>query len=265
VIFLLFALGVASSLFVGSLFMLELGRRLGARRLDRVGNGAMSGLNAVEGAVFALMGLLLAFAISGALQRFDERRQLILQEANAIGTAYARTDLLPQEARAKAAAALKSYLSARLDLYRQPIAFSIWEDGEQYSLEHQEKVLVLQSGIWDLAVAECQKTSSTTACTLLLPALNNVFEAARLRLGAAERHPPQIIFVMLFSLGLGGSLLAGFGMAAAKTRSLVHMVVFALALSVALFVITDIEFPRLGLIRVDQFDHFLDDVYGQMR
>ena len=70
---------------------------------------------------------------------------------------------------------------------------------------------------------------------------------------------------MLFGLGLGGSLLAGFGMAAAGARSWIHMVIFATALSIALYVVTDMEFPRLGLIRVDDFDHFLTDVYGQMR
>jgi hypothetical protein len=86
-----------------------------------------------------------------------------------------------------------------------------------------------------------------------------------LRLGAAEKHPPQIIYVMLFGLGLGGSLLAGFGMAAAKARSWIHMVVFAATLAATLYVITDMEFPRLGLVRVDEFDHFLIDAYGQMQ
>ena len=63
---------------------MNLGRRLGARYLVREGTPTVTGLNTVEGAVFALMGLVLAFAISGALQRFDERKQLILQETNAI-------------------------------------------------------------------------------------------------------------------------------------------------------------------------------------
>ena len=57
---------------------------------------------------------------------------------------------------------------------------------------------------------------------------------------------------------------AGFGMAAAKTRSWVHMLTFATALTITLYVITDIEFPRLGMITLDCFDHFLDDVYRQM-
>lgn len=70
---------------------------------------------------------------------------------------------------------------------------------------------------------------------------------------------------MLFGLALGGSVLAGFGMAAAMVRSWVHMVIFAGALSVALYVVADMEFPRLGLVRVESSDHFLVDAYDEMR
>lgn len=75
----------------------------------------------------------------------------------------------------------------------------------------------------------------------------------------------MVIFAMLFGLGLAGSLLAGFGMAAAKTRSWIHIVAFALALATALYIITEIEYPRLGFIRVDAFDHFLAEAHARMK
>ena len=71
--------------------------------------------------------------------------------------------------------------------------------------------------------------------------------------------------MLLFGLGLGASLLAGFGMAPAKERSWIHMVVFSASLAITLYVITDIEFPRLGLIHIESFDHFLADAFAQMR
>jgi hypothetical protein len=86
-----------------------------------------------------------------------------------------------------------------------------------------------------------------------------------LRLGASEKHPPQIVYVMLFGLGLGGSLLAGFGMAAATARSWIHMLIFASTLTVTLYTVTDMEYPRLGLIRIENFDHFLVDAHQQMQ
>ena len=84
--FMLTAVLTAAGLFTGVLLFLELGRRIGLRRLRQDGDGA--GAGAVEGAVFALLGLLIAFTFSGAAGRFEDRRTLIVDEANAVGTAY---------------------------------------------------------------------------------------------------------------------------------------------------------------------------------
>jgi hypothetical protein len=83
------------ALFLGMLLLLETGRRLGVRRLASDPEGARAGTGTVEGAVFALLGLLVAFTFSGAASRFDQRRDLIVEETNDIGTAYLRLDLLP--------------------------------------------------------------------------------------------------------------------------------------------------------------------------
>jgi len=114
-------------------------------------------------------------------------------------------------------------------------------------------------------VAACSQPNYRPACGLSVPALNNLFEVARQRAGTAEKHPPQIIYFILFGLGLGCSLLAGFGMAASAGPSWIHMVIFAGSLTVALYTVTDMEYPRLGLIRIESFDHFLSDAYDQMR
>ena len=225
----------------------------------------MAGLTTVEGAVFALIGLLLAFTISGALQRFDERRQLVVQEANAVSTAYDRLGLLEGEVAGNLQMKLKDYVRARIDLYRMPHDFSLWHQTELFSPDQQDKILDLKNKVWDATVAACPPASFRPVCAQVLPALTNAFEVARLRVGASEKHPPQIVYAMLFGLGLGGSLLAGFGMAAATARSWIHMVVFAGTLTAALYVVTDMEFPRLGLIRIESFDHFLVDAHRQMQ
>ena len=84
----------------GIIGLIEIGWRIGARRLAEEGEAAAKGFGAIEGAVFALLGLILAFSFSGALTRFDAQRQLVVVEANDIGTAYLRVDLLPADARA---------------------------------------------------------------------------------------------------------------------------------------------------------------------
>jgi hypothetical protein len=263
--FFLFSGGVALLIFGGSVALLKIGRHFGMRHLERQGTDALAGLGAVEGAVFALMGLLLAFAISGALQRFDERRLLILQEVNAINTAADRLFLLDGASQERLKPKLKAYVEGRLALYENPIGFSVIDEAAVYSPEAVRAVASRKRDLWQEAATVCPFGISNTGCVLFLPSLNAAFEAATLRSGANQRHPPQAIYLMLFGLALGGSLLAGFSMAASKSQSLIHIVTFAAALAVTLYIVTDIEFPRMGLIRVGSFDHFLSDTLETLR
>ena len=105
---------------------------------------------------------------------------------------------------------------------------------------------------------------SQAAAILLLPALNQMFDIATKPSAAIFVHPPTVIFVMLFALSLVGSLLAGYSMARAKSRHWVHAFGFAAITALAFYVILDIEFPRLGFIRVDDFDQMLLDLRNNL-
>ena len=142
-----------------------------------------------------------------------------MHEANAVSTAYHRLGMLDDQSKIDLRAKLKTYLAERLELYRLPIGFSIIEDASIYDATQLAKIAEVQAEVWDGAVAACSRAPTTSPCNLILPALNDAYEAARDRSGANQRHPPRIIYVMLFGLGLGGSLLAGFGMGAAERRS----------------------------------------------
>src|SRR5215470_9658109 len=87
---------VAVALFFGILAFLVLGRRIGKRAIARHGDAGVPNIGSLEAAVFALLGLMIAFTFSGALSRFDVRRSQIVDEANAIGTAWLRIALLPE-------------------------------------------------------------------------------------------------------------------------------------------------------------------------
>jgi hypothetical protein len=81
---------------------------------------------------------------------------------------------------------------------------------------------------------------------------------------ATEMHPPTVVFAMLVGLALAASFLAGYGMTGSKARNRFHMLGFALAMATAVYVILDLEYPRLGLIRVDAFDQALVDLRASM-
>ena len=144
----------------------------------------MAGLDAVEGAIFALLGLLLAFAVSGALQRFDERRQLIVQEATDISKAYDHLDLLEEASRDALKVKLKSYLAARI---REPVGFDIEGDRAVYSQAQEAEIAALKAELWSGTLTACRTATYVSTCSILLPVISKVFETAALR-AAAARH-----------------------------------------------------------------------------
>jgi hypothetical protein len=199
-IFMLFAVGIAAVFFVCSLIALRLGQNLGVRHRKQEGADGTGGLATVEGAIFGLMGLLLAFTISGALQRFDDRRQLVIQEATAATTVYDRIGLFEGDVARTLQAHLKDYIRARIDLYRMPHDFLLLRRAENFSDQQENRLLELKNNLWDPAIAACPQANYRPACSLSLPALNSLFDVARQRAGASEKHPPQIIYVMPFGL-----------------------------------------------------------------
>jgi hypothetical protein len=249
----------AAGAFLGMVLMVELGRRYRRRRATRDGSdGGGAGLGVVEGAVFALMGLLVAFTFSGAAGRLDARRQLIVKEANDIATAYLRLDLLPPAPRAALREKLREYLDTRLVAYRASgdlaLAFAKLAEAQ-----------ALQGPIWTGAIEGCEQRAGAPCATLLLPALNAVFDTAATRTASIRMHPPAAIFGLLGMVAMACALLAGFSMGAQTSRSWLHVVGFAAIVALTIYVTIDLEYPRLGLIRVDSFDAILADVREAMR
>lgn len=235
-------------LFGGMLALQEVGLRIGERHRRRHHAAEKKTGSAAEGAVYGLLGLLLAFTFSGAGGRFDERRHLVVEEANAIGTAWLRIDLLPETAQPAMRGLFRRYMDARLERYR------LFHDAAAGEAARMRSVR-LQEEIWSAAVSAAKQSGEIAPLTVFLPALNSMIDITATREAATRLHPPVAVFVMVVLLCLVGSLFAGYGMAGAP-RTWVHTFGFATVMSLALFVTLDLEFPRFGLIRVDYADAF---------
>lgn len=236
----------------------EVGRRTALRRMARENNQAPQGTAAVEGAAMALLGLLLAFTFSGAASRFEARRQLIVEEANDIGTAWLRLDLLPPDSQPAMRALFRSYLDSRLATYQK------LTDPPAMQAE-LSRTAALQAEIWHKAEAAAAATGQVPPPTLLLPALNAMFDITTTRTMAMEMHQPPVVFELLVLMGLVCGFLAGFGMVDVRGRSWFHIFGFAVIVSISVYVIVDLEFPRAGLIQVDAIDHVLVDLRASMQ
>jgi len=265
-----FGLVLTVLLFFAILSMIETGRRIGRKRFQSEGEAAGKGFTAVEGAIFGLLGLVLAFSFSGALTRFDARRQLVIKEANDIGTAWLRIDLLPADAQAPMREQFRRYLDARLEAYANA------SDIESVRTA-LERAAAVQKEIWALAIRSgmpaggadhggggAPSASGPQAQILLLPALNTMFDTGTSQQEAVRFHPPLIIFIMLGSLILACALFAGYDMGCRKNLNLLHSIGFAIVLSVTVYVIVDVEYPRLGYIRMSDSDEVLRQIREAM-
>jgi len=208
--------------------------------------------------VFGLPGLIIAFTFAGAESRFEHRRHLITEEANAIGTAYLRMDLLPVVTRSEMKALFLRYIETRLAAFR-----SVEDAAATKAI--LEISAALQGEIWQKSVIACDRPeASRHAGILAFAALNTLIDITTTRATANIDHPPIVILLLFFALSLIGSLLVGYIMSLNNRRHWLHPLAFAVMVSLTVFVILDIEFPRRGLVRVDLADKPLIELRQSM-
>ena len=249
---------VAIIVFAGVLAFLFLGRWIGSRAIAR-GAEPPNNIGSLEGAVFALLGLMIAFTFSGALSRFDTRRAQAIDEANAIGTAYLRIDLVPASAQPPLREAFRGYVDARIATYR-----SLPDIGaaKRQIARSQD----LQNAIWAEAVSASRLPEARPQTdVLLLPAINQMFDIASARLTATQIHPPLVVYVTLIGLAFASALLSGYRYAEGRGYDFLHKISFAFIVAFTVYVTLDIEYPRLGFVRLDAIDHLLVNARDAMK
>ncbi len=245
-------------LFAGMLLMLFIGQWLGRRSLSQETDVVRSRLTGVETAIFGLMGLMIAFAFSGAANRYEMRRQLVVDEANAIGTAYLRLDLLPAASQPALREKFRQYTDVRTKVYELLPDIS--------ASEAQAAIAVtLQNEIWAGTLAAL-KDAPPQATIVVIPALNQMIDVTTTRAIAMRTHTPRLIFAVLLILGMVCSLLAGYVLAYTNTRNVrLHVITFAVIVTLTIYIIFDLDYPRFGFIRLDFADKALFDLLAGMK
>ncbi len=228
------------------LLLLEAGRRF------RIHHKTLTESSVVEGAIFALFGLLLAFTFSGAISRYDTHRELIIEESNYIDVAYLRLDLLPPAAQPPLRQLFRDYATSRLHLY------------DAVTDEISPRTRHLQDEIWRQSVAAADAPGANRDATkLLIPALNNMIDITATRQNAFNMHPPAVVFLLLFVFSGGSAFLAGYSMAI-HSHSWLYMIALSIAVTLTIYATLEIEYPRRGLIRLTDADKVLIDLRKSM-
>jgi uncharacterized membrane protein YeiB len=246
-------------LFVGLVGFQLLGHHFGVQWRARTGSsdGIGGGTSAVEASLFALLGLLIAFTVSGGETRLQARRQLIVEEASAIEGAYLRIDLLPAQAQPALREQFRRYTDARLELFAHYL-----QRGQRHTAH--DRAIELQHEIWKHAAAAAMATSDTRPAIITLPAITRMIDITIARDASLHTHVPMALFALLVALSFGCAFFAGLEMSKNPRPSPLHIAMFAGMLALTCYVIANVEFPRLGFVRLRSIDALLSQVRQRM-
>ena len=192
----------------------------------------------VLGGTLTLLGLIIGFTFSMAVTRYDLRKNYEEQEANAIGTEYVRADLLPAADTAKVRALLKRYLDERIIQYKTR--------GNQRLREVDAQIAQLQSQMWSVVSAPAAAQPSPVMA-LVVSGMNDVLNSQGYTQAAWWNRIPTGAWVLLITTSVFCNLLIGY---VAHGKNVFLFLVLPVVLSIALFLIADIDSPRGGIIRV---------------
>lgn len=251
------AVVVAIGLFLGMLTCLEVGYRIGRNALNR-NQASHEGTGTIGAAVFALLGLLLAFTFANGIAHLDQRRELIVREANAIHTAYLRLDLLPAQQRSEMRSLFRAYLNARLHAYERLPDMNAAESEIMQAAQ-------LQNEIWSKAVVASNADATQNVARVLLPALNDMTGVTTARTIALHTHLPRLIFGLSMMVALLSGLLAGYDMAKRKKRAWFHGSLYAVVIALTVYTFLDLDYPRFGHIGLKAADSALIQLRDSIR
>jgi len=232
----LFYLGLIAFL-MGSI---EVGYRMGARRAAQTDARAAGPVGAIQAAMLGLLGLLIAFTFSAAAARFLDRQDLIVTEANAIGTAFLRADLLPAAERHELQTALRDYAAHRLQASNSMIAGR--------PAEYLMDVEAMHGRIWRGAMAGVMKQPEM-ALPVLNP-VNDVIDIHSLRLAASKKRLPSLILALLLIASIVGCGAIGFGCGLSGQRRVNLTLALSVLIGTCLWVTFDLDNPRTGLLQL---------------
>jgi hypothetical protein len=228
-------------LFLGLLAVVGCGHRLRPAAWAESDMEVREPLAATRDSVSLLLSLLLGFTLAMALPLYEDRKKLLVDEANAIATTALRAQMLSDPERANVRQLLSTYVDARVNF---SIA-GLYGEELQRSLERTKQ---LQDQLWKQGVATAQR-SPTPITSLFLQALNESIDLSEKRLATLENRVPNAVWLLLVLVSILSCLTIG---ASERRRIWFVMVVSPLTIAIVMALIADLDSPRSGLIQIGQ-------------
>jgi hypothetical protein len=223
----------------------EVGFRLGRQLETRTPENIKSQISTVEAAILGILALLLGFTISMAVSRFEIRKQLVLEEADAIGTSSLRAQLLPAPAGPEIESLLRQYVNIRVQYGTAGNDLARLEDLNRQTAR-------LQTEFWTRTATYAQQDPNPVRVGLLLQSLNKAIDLAEARWMAFQNHVPESVIYVNAAVSLLSAILVGYSFGVNGRRNIFSMFMLSVSITLVLAVIIDLDRPRSGYIRVSQ-------------
>lgn len=237
---------LAGVVFVSMVVAMEMGYRLGLRTQASASDAFRTHVNTIGASILGILALLLGFTFSQSLQRFDSRSQAVVEEANAIGTAYLRSQLLPTSVRSSVQQLLREYLDLRVQ------ASGVTLDDQQGRELLLAEASRAQTALWGYAYQAAEEEPNPVTTGLFIQSLNELIDTLGKRNAALNRHVPEVILLLLYATLLMVATIVGYASGVAGFRISVAAYIMVLLIVVLVYIIVDLDRPRRGMIQVDQ-------------
>ncbi len=240
-----------SVLITGVLFLLiivmnELGFHIGRFVQHTTDSEVKTLTGSIQGSILGLLALLLGFTFSMSMQRFDGRSEALIAEANAIGTASLRVQLLPEEFRAEANALLASYVDMRIGIGKIDLSHA----AERNS--YNRDIAALQGKLWGLAVAAPNTDPRPVTSGAFVNSLNEMIDSQGKRNALQQMRVPEVVLWLLFVVFIASGGMLGYSSGLSGKRVVAPTVMVSFLIAMIVFIIIDLDRPKRGLIKVDQ-------------
>jgi hypothetical protein len=238
---------IVAVLMAAMMLAAEFGYQAGRKRQTKADDSGKGHFGAVQGSVLGLLALLLAFTFNISVQRYDARRQLMMDDAVSLTELYRGCSLLPEPRRMEFKHLLRDYVDLRTDV-------TLFQHGltTEEVVRRAAQTEEIHRQMWDLVRKMAQSDPPVKAAVDMLPKLNNVFSIQQRRIYAYESRVPGTVIGLLFGAAITAIIAVGFSGGLSHHRGMLARVMMIILICGTIYVILDLEQPRRGLIQVSQ-------------
>jgi hypothetical protein len=222
----------------------EVGFRMGLALHAKKDEARKSQIGGVQGAIFGMLGLLLGFTFAMGVSRYESRRDLVLTEANVIGTTYLRADFLPPPHRDEVKKLLREYVDVRLKL--QPAGPDLADMATEIRRSAE-----IETALWEHAKAAAAEAPTPITATFITT-LNDMIDTDSIRQTAFRNRIPGGVWLMLLLVAAFGCFTSGYGSGSQGARSSFTNVIMPLLITIVIALIFDLTHSKAGTIGISQ-------------